>query len=121
MTTPKPNHYRIDLSYLGSPFHGWQSQASGTGVQDVMEKALAQILRHPVRLIGASRTDSGVHAEHQVATFHSPAPFDAGLWRKGLQAVLPESIGVRRISEISDDFHPIRSSRGKAYRYRLWL
>jgi len=114
-----PN-YRIDLSYVGTDFNGWQSQADGSGIQDTVEKALAVILRHPVRLTGSARTDSGVHAEHQVATFNSETAFDAGLWRKGLQAILPKSIGIMQVAEADPDFNPIRASTGKAYCYRIW-
>ncbi len=116
-----PKAYRIDLQYDGANFEGWQSQPQGTGVQDHLEKALQTFLRHPVRVIGASRTDSGVHAEHQVAIFRTEQKLDERRWLKSLRGLLPETIGIRSIVETASDFHPIYHARGKAYRYRLWL
>src|SRR5690606_25194283 len=110
----------IDLRYIGTHFQGWQSQASGDSVQDCLEKALGVILRHPVRVTGAGRTDSGVHAEHQVATFHTAEPYHEHRWIKGLNALLPSSIGISQIKSVGEDFHPIISAKGKAYRYSFW-
>ena len=115
------NSYRIDLKYVGADFHGWQSQPSGRGVQDHLEKALKTILRHDVRVTAASRTDTGVHAEHQVATFKTAEPFDEKRWLKSLHGLLPESVGVTAVKPVAAEFHPIYSGKGKAYRYRLWL
>src|SRR6185437_14394816 len=99
----------------------WQSQPAGTGVQDHVEKALGTLLRHPVRVIAASRTDSGVHAEHQVAIFRSEVPFDERRWMKSLAGLLPETIGVSAIAPAPPAFHPVRDAKAKAYRYRVWL
>lgn len=113
--------YRLNLSYLGAAFNGWQSQSDGSGVQDALQKALATFLRHPVRVIGASRTDAGVHAEGQVACFDTPEVFDERRWLRALHALIPADIGVRAITPVADDFHPILASRAKAYRYRVWV
>ena len=113
--------YRIDLQYNGAPFHGWQSQPSKKGVQDHLESALAVMLKHPVQVIGASRTDTGVHAEHQVAIFRTPMSFDPARWLRSLYGLLPESIGVSSIQQVPRGFHPAHDSIGKAYRYRLWF
>lgn len=118
--TSKEQLYRLDLRYIGTPFQGWQSQTSGSGIQDQVEKALATILRHPTRVVGASRTDSGVHAEHQVATFRTPVTFDEIRWLKSLNGILPPEIGVTGVQPVEPEFHPIYSAQGKAYRYRLW-
>lgn len=112
--------YRLDLKYFGAPFHGWQSQPSGTCVQDFVEKALSTMLRHPVRVIAAARTDSGVHAEHQVAIFKTNVPFDERRWVKSLYGMLPDTIGITRIAPCPSDFHPILAATGKAYCYRIW-
>lgn len=113
--------YRLDLRYDGRPFQGWQSQPDGSGVQDHLEKALRTFLRHDLRVTGASRTDSGVHAEHQVATFSTDVAFDARRWLRSLHGLLPEAVGVMGIQPVEAAFHPILSAKGKAYRYRLWL
>lgn len=119
-STSEEQLYRLDLRYIGSPFQGWQSQSNGSGIQDFVEKALATILRHPTRVVGASRTDSGVHAEHQVATFRTSVAFDELRWLKSLNGILPAEIGVTSVKPVSSEFHPIYSAKGKAYRYRLW-
>jgi tRNA pseudouridine38-40 synthase len=118
--TSEEQLYRLDLRYIGTPFQGWQSQTNGSGIQDHVERALATILRHPTRVVGASRTDSGVHAEHQVATFRTPIAFDEIRWLKSLNGILPPEIGVTAVQPVVAAFHPIYSARGKAYRYRLW-
>jgi tRNA pseudouridine38-40 synthase len=89
-------------------------------VQDHLERALTTILRAPVRVIGAARTDSGVHAEQQVAVFRVAAPIDELKCMKSLHGLLPETIGVTRLAAVADDFHPILAATGKAYCYRVW-
>lgn len=113
--------YRLDLAYHGGPFEGWQSQPSRNTVQDHLEKALATILREEVRVVGASRTDTGVHAEHQVAAFQSSQTVDPRRLVKGLNHLLGKSIKIWSCRPVDHDFHPIRDSVGKLYRYRLWL
>jgi len=112
--------YRADLCYMGEGFHGWQSQKSKAGIQDAVEQALTTFLRHPVRVRAAARTDTGVHAQHQVAVFRTNAPFDARRWPLGINGLLPPRVRVTSVAEAAPDFHPILSSTGKAYRYRIW-
>jgi tRNA pseudouridine38-40 synthase len=76
-------------------------------------------LRHPVRVTGSSRTDAGVHAEHQVATFESAQEWDEPRWLASLRGLLPAEVCVKSLKPCADDFHPIRSSSGKEYRYRF--
>lgn len=111
--------YRMDLSYVGTKYHGWQSQPSGRGIQDEVERALGIIVRHKIRIQSASRTDTGVHAEQQVCTFKTAFPFNEYKWKQGLNGLMDESIRVKSIHLASTDFHPIISSNGKAYRYRI--
>lgn len=111
---------RIDFSYIGTQYFGWQTQNKDNCVQDRVEAALQTVLRHPVRVLGASRTDTGVHAEHQVAVFRTSAQFDTGRLLKSLNAILPRDMGVYSVQEVEGDFHPIGSCKAKAYRYRLW-
>ncbi len=112
--------FRIDFSYIGSQYLGWQTQNNGDCVQDRVEAALQTVLRHPIRVLGASRTDTGVHAEHQVATFKTDAQVDPGRLLKSLNAILPRDMGVYFVQEVDSSFHPIGSCKAKAYRYRLW-
>jgi len=73
-----------------------------------------------VRVVGSSRTDTGVHADHQVATFRSTENVDIGRLHRSLNAVLPQSIGILKVSLADPQFHPIFSAKGKVYRYRIW-
>lgn len=111
--------YRIDLSYVGTPFNGFQSQLSKNAIQDHLEKALGTFLNHEVRVRGASRTDSGVHAHHQVALFRTKVPYSPR-WLLSLNALTPPEIGIQKLSPVDQLFDPIFDSKGKAYRYRLW-
>jgi len=110
---------KIIVAYLGGPFQGWQRQANGRTVQGVLEKALASMTKRPSPpFVGASRTDSGVHARGQ--TVHvdivNDIPVD-GLFR-GLNAILPQEIRVRSVHKVSSSFHAIRDAKGKLYTYR---
>lgn len=120
MNDVRPQLYRLDLAYQGSGFSGWQSQSSGQTVQDHLEQALATFLRHPVRVTGASRTDTGVHAQHQVATFRTSVSFTPERWLRALEHLLPPSVGVKALVPVAEDFHPGLSARGKVYLYRIW-
>lgn len=113
--------YRIDLNYIGTPFYGWQSQPHGNTVQDHLEKALHTILRQKVRVSGASRTDTGVHAEHQVATFRLDRELDIRKTMRSIEALVPDSIGITGLEFADKGFHPIASAEAKLYRYRFWL
>ncbi|SME87743.1 tRNA pseudouridine(38-40) synthase TruA [Pseudobacteriovorax antillogorgiicola] len=112
--------YRLELAYVGTPFHGWQSQPSGNSIQDHLEKCLGVFLREDVTVIGSSRTDSGVHAEQQVATFRSKADFNTHRLLKGVNAMLPNEVSVQAIQAVDPNFHPILSATAKLYRYRIW-
>ena len=116
-----PYTYRLDLSYSGAPFHGWQSQPDGMGVQDHLERALGIILKSPIKIMGASRTDSGVHAEHQVAMFTEPRNLEAEKLIAGINALTPREVSVWSLRAVKDGFHPILSAKAKCYRYRVWM
>ena len=112
--------YRVDLSYIGEKYYGFQSQPNGNTIQDKLEAALATFCRHPVRVTSASRTDTGVHAEHQVVTFKGAAGLNEFRIAKALNSLLDQDIRVTNIVVCSDSFHPTFNSTGKAYRYRIW-
>ena len=113
--------YRADLAYVGTEYNGFQSQQNGDSIQDRVEKAFSTFLRQPISIRGASRTDSGVHAENQVASFRSSVSFQEAEWQYSANCILPRDIAVRKFSMVTDDFDPINDSIGKIYRYRLWL
>ena len=109
---------RLDLEYDGSGFHGWAAQPGQRTVQGEVEKALATVLREPVALTVAGRTDTGVHALGQVASFATAAPLPADL-RRSLSALCPDDIGVRAATEARPGFDARRDARARSYRYRL--
>jgi tRNA pseudouridine38-40 synthase len=115
--------YRITLAYDGTDFAGWQSQrGEARTVQGVLEEALAPLTAgERVRVTGAGRTDAGVHALGQVASFVLPRPFAAADLRRALNALLPEDVRVREASEAPPGFHARRHAVVKHYRYVLDL
>jgi len=112
--------YRLDLNYVGTSFQGWQTQPSGNAVQDHLDRALATVLGSSIRTVGASRTDSGVHAMQQVVTFDSDLELELRRIKRSLNAVLPLAIRVHAIQKVNSEFHPIVTAVRKVYRYTIW-
>jgi len=113
-------HIRLVVEYDGTDLCGWQRQANGPTVQGHLEAALGKLLAHEVTVIGASRTDAGVHARGQVASFRTERPIPLHGIRRGLNSLLPPAIAVAEASEVPDDFHPRFSATDKHYRYLVW-
>lgn len=109
----------LGLAYDGSAFEGWQSQPSGRTVQDAVEAALASIASHPVRVVAAGRTDTGVHAAGQVIHFDTNAERPESAWVRGVNAHLPAGIAVRWMRAVPDDFHARFAARSRTYHYVL--
>ena len=109
----------LGLEYDGAPFHGWQSQADRSGVQDALEHALTQIAGAPIAVIAAGRTDSGVHAAMQVVHFDTPATRPETAWIRGTNALLPDTVSVRWAVSVDDAFHARFSATGRHYTYLL--
>ena len=113
-------HIRLVVEYDGTTLSGWQRQANAPTVQQHLEEALATLLTHEVSVSGASRTDAGVHARGQVATFHTERAIPLHGIRRGLNSLLPETIAIREATEVGDEFHPRFSATGKHYRYTIY-
>jgi tRNA pseudouridine38-40 synthase len=112
---------KLIVAYDGRPFSGWQSQPNGNGIQDHLKRAFSQILSGPVKLHGAGRTDSGVHALGQVAHIEVPRQkLNPANWMAAVNAHLPAEIRVIQCQAASSDFHAQYSAVGKVYRYRIW-
>ncbi len=108
------------LQYQGSSFHGWQWQPHQTSVQATLQQAVAALDPHrPSRVIGAGRTDSGVHAAAQVAHFDARGPIPAHRWAKALNGRLPETIRVRAAAEVPLQWHACFSATYRRYRYTI--
>lgn len=109
----------IGFEYDGRGFCGWQSQPSACGVQDSLEKALAEIAGEAVSVTAAGRTDTGVHASHQVAHFDVSADRPVTAWVRGVNTYLPDGIAVNWAKEMQDDFHARFAVEERGYRYVL--
>lgn len=110
---------KLTLEYDGTDFLGWQVQAAGRTVQAELEKGLARLLGHEVRVVGAGRTDSGVHALGQVANFRTARHLPRDAYLKGLNGILPRDMAVVDVEEVAPDFCARRSASGKRYVYRI--
>src|SRR5262245_3112161 len=111
---------RLTIEYEGTAYQGWQIQAAGPTVQEVLERALATALREPVRIRGAGRTDAGVHACGQVAAVRlRQIPADLERLLKSVNALTPDDVVVRDIALVDDAFDPRRHARSRVYEYRI--
>jgi tRNA pseudouridine38-40 synthase len=111
----------LTLAYVGTRYAGWQVQPGRPTIQGILEERLARMLDETVTLFGAGRTDAGVHALGQVASFATRRPIPLHGLRRGLNARLPEDIRVMRADEAKASFHARSDARGKDYRYRFAL
>ena len=109
---------RLDLEYDGGGFRGWAAQPGLRTVQGELEKALATVLREPVQLTVAGRTDTGVHALGQVASFETAAELPPDLARS-LNGVGPDDVAVTAAAVVDDGFNARHDARSRSYRYRL--
>jgi len=109
----------ITLEYDGLSFHGWQSQANASAVQDIIEGAVGRLEGAPVRIAGASRTDAGVHARGQVATFKTSSRIPADKYAYALNAILPAGVTCTFSWEAHPDFHARFSAKSKIYSYTI--
>lgn len=113
-----PN-FKLVIEYDGSRYHGWQRQPDVPTVQGALETALAAIASQRTQVIGAGRTDAGVHARGQVANFRGTARLTSSAWMRALNSILPEDIVIVRAQQVSSRFHSRFSATGKIYRYRI--
>jgi tRNA pseudouridine38-40 synthase len=114
------NRWRIDLEYRGTDFAGWQLQPRQRTVQGVVETALEEFVGHPARVHGCGRTDSGVHARQQVASFDTVVDRSVKSVISGLNAYLPDDVACVHAELAALDFDPRRWVVRKTYRYQ-WL
>jgi tRNA pseudouridine38-40 synthase len=111
--------YRLTLSYRGTAYAGWQRQENALAVQQVVEEALERLLGRPVRIVGASRTDAGVHARAQGAHLELAEPFPERGLIQGTNRHLPEDVRVLAAAAVPPGFHARKHAWGKEYVYRL--
>ncbi len=112
---------KVVLSYDGTSYSGWQRQEGLPTIQETLEKAFSQILREKIFILGASRTDAGVHALSQTAHFDMHSPFDLKKLFYSVNCVLPKDIKILSLEEVSSSFHARYKAKKKLYHYYLEL
>lgn len=110
---------KLTIEYDGTDFVGWQRQPNGRSVQEVLEAALASLLEEPVAITGSGRTDSGVHANGQVASLRTQRDLPLIAFRRGLNGILPPDVAIVAAEEAPEGFDARRSASGKRYVYRI--
>lgn len=110
--------YFIELTYDGSPFVGWQRQPKGDSVQSCLEDALETLLQKPISVVGAGRTDAGVHARQLFAHVDLDDQVDQNL-KFRLNKLLPKEIAANSIQEVTDDAHARFDATGRRYSYQI--
>jgi len=112
-------NFKLTIEYDGTAYKGWQRQAEAPSVQAELEGALGRMTRSTITLIGAGRTDAGVHALGQVANFRCETRLAAGEIRQGLNSLLPRDIAIRDCCRVPEDFHARFAAQSKRYHYRI--
>ena len=110
---------KITIEYDGTNYHGWQIQPNAITIQAAIQDVLAKITKTQTQIIGAGRTDTGVHAAGQVANFHTCSQMSPASFQKALNATLPRDIVITDVEEVSPDFHARFSAVSRTYRYTI--
>ncbi len=113
--------YRFVVEYLGTDFAGWQIQSGQPTVQAELERAFQVCLRTPVTVLGAGRTDAGVHGTGQAAHFDIDQDLEVRRVERSINALTPASVFIRRLEACAPDFHARYSAQSRLYRYRIAL
>ncbi len=110
---------RLVVAYDGTDFHGWQRQPDAPTIQGCLEAAIAKIVGEQVKICGSGRTDAGVHALNQIASFKTTCPIPRENLLQALNDLLPSTVRIKEAGEVADDFHARYQARSKTYRYRI--
>ena len=113
-------HFKLTIAYDGTDYHGWQMQSNKPTIQGEIVNILGRLTQERVYLHGAGRTDAGVHALGQVASFKTASLLAAEEFQRALNALLPPAIRIVAAEEVGPTFHARWSARGKTYRYRIY-
>jgi tRNA pseudouridine38-40 synthase len=113
-----PN-FKLILEYDGTRYHGWQVQPGLRTIQSELQTAIAQVSQQLENVVGAGRTDAGVHALGQVASFSTTASLTDNDWLRALNGLLPDDIAILAVEVVPDTFHPRFAAKSKLYRYRI--
>lgn len=113
--------YFLELAYKGTAYHGWQNQPNAISVQAVIEKALSTLVGHQTAIVGAGRTDAGVHAKQMFAHFDTDIAFNNENLRYRLNALLPKDVAIQNILAVKPDAHARFHATSRTYLYRIAL
>ncbi len=115
--------FKITIEYDGTPFVGWQRQAQGpqNSIQGLLEEALSKFFNEAITIQGSGRTDTGVHARAQVASFRAQNQRSPEALVKAVNCLLPEAIAVTDAQKVPDDFHARFNAKGKVYDYDFYV
>ncbi len=111
--------YFIELSYFGKAYHGWQNQPDSISVQEMLEKNLSKVLRSGIDIVGAGRTDAGVHAKQMFAHFDYEHTIDESILKYKLNSMLPKDIAISEIFQVECDTHARFDALSRSYEYHL--
>lgn len=111
---------RLTVAYDGTAYHGWQLQPGAVTIESKLNECLSELLKEDIQVIGASRTDSGVHALGNVAVFDTCARMPADKISYALNQRLPEDIRIQKSEEVPLEWHPRRCESRKTYEYRIY-
>ena len=111
---------RLTVAYDGTAYHGWQIQPGVVTIESKLNECLSELLKEEIQVIGASRTDSGVHALGNIAIFDTEARMPAEKMSYALNQRLPEDIRIQKSEEVPSDWHPRRCESRKTYEYRIY-
>lgn len=111
---------KLIVAYDGTAYHGWQLQKNGNTIEAELNKHLSALLKEDIQVIGASRTDSGVHALGNIAVFDTETRMPAEKISYALNQRLPEDIRIQNSCQVADDFHPRKCSSIKTYEYKIY-
>ena len=112
-------NFKMIVEYDGTAYCGWQRQKNGTSIQQVLEEAIQLITGQKVAVIGSGRTDAGVHALNQVASFKCSTSLPVNNIYRGMNSVLPPDIVVKEMEEVAGEFHAQRDVKSKVYVYKI--
>jgi tRNA pseudouridine38-40 synthase len=110
---------KLTIEYDGTNYHGWQIQPNGITVQEVIQNALTALTKSQTQIIGAGRTDTGVHAGGQVVNFFTDSKMSSGSIQKALNSFLPEDVVITDVQDVPPDFHARFSAVSRTYRYTI--
>lgn len=114
------HHFKLTIAYDGTDFHGWQIQSNRPTIQGEITAVLRRLTQQAITIDGAGRTDAGVHALGQIASFRTQSSLSAVEFQRALNALLPPTIRIVASEEVGPTFHARWSSLSKTYRYRLY-